>query len=713
MKILSTLWIGYLTTLAALSAQGQAASTSSPMSPPPIATVKAKQLTSPHGTRTDNYYWLNERDNPQVLSYLRQENVYTDQQMAPVKGLEEKLFTEMKGRIKEQDASVPYRDHGYYYYTRYETGGEYPLYCRKEGSLTAPEEIMLNGNEMGQGKAYFAIGGYEVSDDNQTLAYGTDSVSRRLYTLRFKNLKTGQLYPEKIANTAGSAVWAADNKTVFYAKKDVGTLLAYQVYRHTLGTDPSHDVLVYEEKDNTFGVNIARSKSRQYIGITLHSSLSSEYRYLEAGKPTGAFKVFLKREPDHLYEVQDANGEFYVLTNWEAPNFRVMATPLSNTNKAQWEDVVPQREDVFIEQMELFKNYLVLNERAEGLREMRVINLGTEIGQIIPFRETAYTTFIGANPEFDTPTLRLTYTSFTTPTSTYDYNMDTQKLTLLKEQPVLGGFNKEDYVTERVFVKARDGKEIPLTIVYKKGFKKDGNGPLLQYAYGSYGLSMDPTFSSARLSLLNRGFAYALCSIRGGQELGRQWFEDGRMLHKKNSFTDFIDCSLYLIKNKYTAPAKLFAQGGSAGGLLMGAVVNMRPDLYKGVIAAVPFVDVVTTMSDASIPLTTGEYDQWGNPAEKKYYDYMLSYSPYDNVKDQNYPNMLVLTGLHDSQVQYFEPAKWVAKLRATKTDNHLLLLHTDMEAGHGGASGRFKALHDVARQYAFLFLLLGPKTTM
>jgi oligopeptidase B len=698
--------------LSLFSLVGQAQN-SPPMTTPPVATIKPKQLASPHGTRTDNYYWLNERENPQVLDYLKQENAYFDEKMAPVKTLEDKLFNEMKGRIKEQDASVPYRDNGYYYYTRYETGGEYPLYCRKAGNLQAAEEIMLNGNEMGQGKAYFAIGGYEVSDDNQTLAYGVDSVSRRLYTLRFKNLATGQLYPEKIANTAGSAVWAADNKTVFYAKKDVGTLLAYQVYRHTLGTDPSHDVLVYEEKDNTFGVDIARSKSRQYVGITLHSSLSSEYRYLEANKPTGAFKVFLKREPDHLYEVQDANGEFYVLTNWDAPNFRVMVTPLSNTGKAQWEDVIPQREDVFIEQMELFKGYLVLNERAEGLRELRVINLATEIGQVIPFRETAYTTFIGANPEFDTPVLRLTYTSFTTPTSTYDYNMATQKLTLLKEQPVLGSFNKEDYVTERVFVKARDGKEIPMTIVYKKGFKKDGTGPLLQYAYGSYGLSMDPTFSAARLSLLNRGFAYALCSIRGGQELGRQWFENGRMLHKKNSFTDFIDCSLYLVKGKYTSTSKLFAQGGSAGGLLMGAVVNMRPDLYKGVIAAVPFVDVVTTMSDASIPLTTGEYDQWGNPAEKKYYDYMLSYSPYDNVKDQSYPNMLVLTGLHDSQVQYFEPAKWVAKLRATKTDNHLLLLHTDMEAGHGGASGRFKALHDVARQYAFLFLLLGPKAAM
>ena len=710
MKLLFTLGLSCLASLAVVSAQGQATA-SSAMSTPPTAAIKAKVLASPHGTRTDNYYWLNERNNPQVIDYLKKENAYFDQQMAPVKPLEEKLFSEMKGRIQEQDASVPYRDHGYYYYTRYETGGEYPLYCRKEGSLTAPEEVLLNGNEMGQGKAYFAIGGREVSDDNQTLVYGTDEVSRRLYTLHFKNLKTGQLYPEKIENTDGSAVWAADNKTVFYTKKDVATLLANRVYRHTLGTEPSRDVLVYEEKDNTFGVSIARSKSRRYVGITLHSSLSSEYRYLEANKPAGEFKVFLKREPDHLYEVQDANSEFYVLTNWEAPNFRVMATPLTNTNKGQWEDVVPQREDVFIEQIEVFKDYLVLNERAEGLRELRVINLGTEIGQIIPFREMAYATFIGVNPEYDIPVLRLTYTSFTTPTTTYDYNMATQKLTLLKEQPVLGGFVKTDYVTERVFVPSRDGKEIPMTIVYKKGFKKDSNGPLLQYAYGSYGISMDPTFSAARLSLLNRGFAYALCNIRGGQELGRQWFEDGRMLHKKNSFNDFIDCSLYLIREKYTSTTKLFAQGGSAGGLLMGAVVNMRPDLYKGVIASVPFVDVVTTMSDASIPLTTGEYDQWGNPADKQYYDYMLSYSPYDNVRDQKYPNMLVLTGLHDSQVQYFEPAKWVAQLRATKNDNNLLLLHTDMEAGHGGASGRFKALHDVARQYAFLFLLLGQKT--
>jgi len=680
---------------------------------PPTVAIKAKQLTSPYGTRTDNYYWLNERENPEVLSYLKAENDYFDEKIAPVKELEEKLFTEMKGRIKEQDKSVPYRDNGYYYYSRYETGGEYPLYCRKAGSVQAPEQIMLNGNQMGQGHSYFAIGGFAVSDNNELLAFSTDTVSRRLYTLRFKNLKTGRLYPEKIANVEGAGVWAADNQTFFYAKKDVTTLLPYQVYRHVLGTSPSQDVLVYEEKDNTFGLHVSRSKSKKYLGIELGSAFSSEYRFLDAHNPTGQFKVFSPRAPDLLYEVQDANGEFYVFTNWEAPNFRVMSAPLTTTNRAYWSEVIPQRDEVFLEQMELFKDYLVLNEREEGIRQLRVINLKDEIGHVVDFKEVAYTTFIGMNPEFDTPQLRFTYTSFTTPTTTYDYNMKTQKLELLKEQAVLGSFDKNNYVTERKFVTARDGKLIPVSIVYRKGFHKNGQGPVLQYAYGSYGLSMDPTFSSARLSLLDRGFAYVLCNIRGGQELGRQWFEDGRMLNKKNSFTDFIDCSEYLIKEKYTSPAKLFAMGGSAGGLLMGAVVNMRPNLYKGVIAAVPFVDVVTTMSDASIPLTTGEYEQWGNPANPSDYEYMLSYSPYDNVKVQAYPNMLVTTGLHDSQVQYFEPAKWVAKLRATKTDHHLLLLHTDMNAGHGGASGRFKALHDVARQYAFMLLLLGQKTAV
>jgi oligopeptidase B len=677
---------------------------------PPVAAIKAKQLASPNGTRTDNYYWLNEPENPQVIDYLKAENAYFDQQMAPVKALEEQLFQEMKGRIKETDESVPYRDNGYYYYVRYEAGGEYPLYCRKKGGLEAAEEILLHGNEMGQGHAYFAIGGYEVSDNNALLAYSTDTVSRRLYTVRFKDLRTGELYLEAIENVEGAGVWAADNQTFFYAKKDVDTLLPYQIYRHTLGTDPKQDVLVYEEKDNTFYTHIGRSKSKNYLQIVLSSSLSSETRYLDAARPTGNFEVFLPREADHLYEVEDANGQFYVRTNWQAPNFRVVSTPLTSTAKTNWKDVIPARPEVFIDHMELFKDYLVLNERKDGLLQIRVIRWQDKKDEYLKFNEVAYMATIGANPEFDTQQLRFNYTSFTTPVSTYDYNMVTHQQTLLKEQPVLGGFTKNDYTEERTFVTARDGKKIPISIVYKKGFKKDGNGPLLQYAYGSYGYSLDPTFSSARLSLLDRGFAYVLCNIRGGQELGRQWFEDGRMLRKMNSFNDFIDCSEYLINEKYTSPDKLFAMGGSAGGLLMGGIINLRPDLYKGVLAAVPFVDVVTTMSDESIPLTTGEYDQWGNPAEKQYYDYMLSYSPYDNVRAQAYPNMLVTTGLHDSQVQYYEPAKWVAKLRATKTDNNLLLLHTDLEAGHGGASGRFQALHDVARQYAFMLLLLGEK---
>ena len=700
--------------LLALGAGAQQAAPTSPTSPmpkPPVAALKAKQLVSPYGTRTDNYYWLNQPDDPQVLTYLRDENTYFADQMAPVKELEDKLFLEMKGRVKEQDESVPYRDNGYYYYTRYETGGEYPLYCRKAGNLQAAEEVMLNGNQMGLGHTYFAVGGASVSDNNELLAYSTDTVSRRLYTLRFKNLKTGQLLPEKIANVEGAGVWAADNKTVFYVRKNTTTLLPYQVYRHVLGTDPAQDVLVYEEKDDTFNLHIHRSKSRQFVGIDLESSLSSEYRFLEASNPTGEFKVFAPRTPDLRYSVEDANGKFYVFTNWEAPNFRVMTAPLASPARSSWTEVIPERPDVFLEDMELFKDFLVLNERDEGIRQVRVINLKTEIGGVVEFRELAYTTFVGPNPEYDTPVLRFTYTSFTTPASTYDYNMATQKLTLLKEQPVLGGFDKRNYVTERKFVNAADGKLIPVAIVYRKGFHKNGQGPVLQYAYGSYGYSMDPTFSSARLSLLDRGFAYVLCHVRGGQELGRQWFEDGRMMNKINTFTDFTDCSKFLIDEHYTSPGKLFAMGGSAGGLLMGAIVNMHPELYKGVIAAVPFVDVVTTMSDTSIPLTTSEYDQWGNPANKPEYAYMLSYSPYDNVKAHDYPAMLVTTGLHDSQVQYFEPAKWVAKLRATKTDQHLLLLHTDMEAGHGGASGRFKALHDVAREYAFMFLVLGdPK---
>ncbi|WP_373281621.1 S9 family peptidase [Hymenobacter lutimineralis] len=683
---------------------------SATMSKPPVAAIKAKELKSPFGTRTDNYYWLNERENPEVISYLNAENAYTEQQLAPVKGLEEKLFQEIKGRIKEQDESVPYRDNGYYYYTRFEAGAEYPIYCRKKGNLSAKEEILLNANELGKGKAYYQIGGFEVSDDNQVLAYSEDVVSRRLYTLRFRNLKTGQLFPEQIPNTSGNAVWAADNKTVFYTRKDPGTLLDYQLYRHTLGTDPKQDQLVYEEKDNTFRIGVHRSKSRRYVLLDIGSTMSSEVRYLEASKPAEALKVFLPREADHLYEVEHLGDQFYVRSNAGAPNFRLLKTPVTNTAKTAWQEVIAHRPDVFLENMELFKDYLVLGERKEGLLQLRVIRWKDKQEHYLNFGEPAYTAAISINPEFDTSVLRYSYSSLTTPSSTYDYDMAARSKKLLKEQAVLGSFKKEDYVTERVYATATDGTKIPMSIVYKKGFKKDGTAPVLQYAYGSYGYSTNPTFSTARLSLLDRGFAYVICHIRGGQEMGRQWYENGKKLKKKNTFTDFTDCSKYLIDQKFTSANKLFAMGGSAGGLLMGAVVNNHPEYYKGVVAAVPFVDVVTTMLDESIPLTTGEYDEWGNPNQKEFYDYMLSYSPYDQVKAQQYPNMLVTTGLHDSQVQYFEPAKWVAKLRTVKTDNNLLLLHTDMAAGHGGASGRFKSIHDTARQFAFMLLLLGVK---
>ncbi|GGG43432.1 S9 family peptidase [Hymenobacter glacieicola] len=708
MKPLPTLLLGLGLLLNGV-AQAQSTKPSS-MQKPPVAAIKPKELTSPFGTRTDNYYWLNERENPEVISYLNAENAYTQQQLAPVKGLEEKLFQEIKGRIKEQDESVPYRDNGYYYYTRFEAGAEYPIYCRKKGSLSAPEEILLNANELGKGKAYYQIGDFEVSDDNQVLAYSEDVVSRRLYTLRFRNLKTGQLYPEQIPNTSGNAVWAADNQTVFYTRKDPGTLLDFQLYRHTLGTDPKQDQLIYEEKDNTFRIGVGRSKSRKYIFLQAESTMSSETRFLDAATPAAAFKTFLPREADHLYEVEHLGQEFYVRSNAGAPNFRLLKTPVANTAKTAWQEIIPHRKEVFLENMELFKDYLVLGERKEGLLQLRVIRWQDKQEHYLNFGEPAYTAAISINPEFDTPVLRYGYSSLTTPSSTFDYDMSTRTRTLLKEQTVLGGFNKQDYVTERQYATATDGTRIPLSIVYKKGFRKDGSAPVLQYAYGSYGISMNPTFSAARLSLLDRGFAYVICHIRGGQEMGRQWYEDGKKLKKKNTFTDFTDCSKFLLDQKYTSPQKLFAMGGSAGGLLMGAVVNLHPEYYKGVVAAVPFVDVVTTMLDESIPLTTGEYDEWGNPNQQQYYNYMLSYSPYDQVKAQAYPNMLVTTGLHDSQVQYFEPAKWVAKLRTLKTDNNLLLLHTDMAAGHGGASGRFKSIHDTARQFAFMLMLLGVK---
>ena len=683
---------------------------------PPKALIKAKELTTNGNRRVDNYYYLNERENPEVIKYLNAENDYLDQVLAPVKDLQNKLFDEMKGRIKQQDESVPYRENGYYYYTRYVTGGEYPIYCRKKGSLQGKEEIMFDGNDRAKGHHYYQLGGYEVSDNNELAIFAEDTVSRRLYTLRVKNLKTGKVYPEIIPNTeAGNFAWATDNKTLFYVKKDPQTLLGYQVYRHTLGTDPQADVLVYEEKDNQFYMGLSRSKSKKYIEINAdHNGVASEYRLLEASKPTGEFTVFLPREKGHEYDIVHYKDQFYVRTNWQAENFRLMeVSEGKTTDRAAWKEVIPARPDVYLAKIDVFINYLVLGERKAGLTNIRVINQTNRKDEYLDFGEPAYVASIGYNPEFDTNVLRYNYASLTTPNSTYDYNMVTQQKTLMKEQEVLGDFDKNNYVSERVYAIARDGVRVPVSLVYRKETPRDGSAPLLQYAYGSYGYSTDPGFSSTRLSLLDRGFIFAIAHIRGGQEMGRRWYEEGKMLKKKNTFNDFVDVSEYLIKNKYTTPQKLFAMGGSAGGLLMGAVINQAPQLYRGVVAAVPFVDVVTTMLDESIPLTTGEFEEWGNPKTKEYYDYMLSYSPYDNVKAQAYPNLLVTTGLHDSQVQYWEPAKWVAKLRALKTNNNpgeetQLLLHTNMEAGHGGASGRFQALKEIALEYAFMLNLVG-----
>ncbi|MDI9870202.1 S9 family peptidase [Flectobacillus roseus] len=679
--------------------------------PAPKAPIKPYPMTIHEDTRVDNYYWLNDRENPEVITYLEAENAYTEMVMSPTKAFQEELFEEMKGRIKEQDESVPYRDGEYYYYSKYIEGGEYPLYCRKKHSMDADEEVLLDGNALAEGHDYFSIGGYDISDNDQILAYSIDTISRRNYTLYFKNLQTGELYTETIENTEGGAyAWAADNQTIFYLQRDPQTLLASKVYRHKLGTSVSEDVLVYTEEDPQFYMGLGRMKSKKYIvSVSDHNGVSTEYRLLEASNPDGEFKAFYPRQHGLQYSIEHFEDKFYIRTNaGDATNFKLMEVPENESyNIENWKEVIAHREDTYLEGIDVFRRHLVLTERSNALIHLRVIDQRTQKEHYLNFGEPAYDAGVGYNPNFDTDLLRFHYTSLTTPSSVFDYNMDTQEKTLMKEQEVLGVFNKEDYQTERLFATARDGVQVPISIVYKKGFKKDGSQPLLQYAYGSYGYSIDPYFSAARLSLLDRGFAFAIAHIRGGQEMGRPWYENGKMLQKKNTFFDFIDVSEYLIQEKWTSKDKLFANGGSAGGLLMGAIINYRPDLYKGILAAVPFVDVVTTMLDETIPLTTGEWEEWGNPKEKVYYDYMKSYSPYDNVVAQDYPNMLVTTGLHDSQVQYWEPAKWVAKLRELKTDNNILLMHCDMSTGHGGASGRFQRFKEVARDYAFVLSLV------
>ena len=671
----------------------------------PIASIKPKKLEKHGDVRMDNYFWLNDRENPEVIEYLNKENDYYNQMTASTKEFQSELFEEMKGRIKEDDESVPYLYNGYYYITRYEKGKDYPIYSRKKGSLDAAEEIMFNCNEMAEGQKYFQLGGVSISNDNQLAVFCTDVIGRRIYTLQIKNLITGEILTDKVEQTTGNAVWANDNRTIFYTKQDEKTLRSDKVYKHKVGVDTAKDELVYFEKDDTFNVSVSKSKSKKYITIASGSTLTDEYQTILADQPDSKFKVFQKRVRGLEYSISHYGDSFYIVTNKDkATNFKLMKVDEANTSKDNWVDLIPHRNDVLIEGIDIFKEYLVVSERNNGLNKIRIMPWSGEGEYYLPFDIETYTCYTTTNVDFDTDILRYGYQSLATPSSVIDFNMKTKTKDVKKEQQVLGGnFDKNNYAEERVWATATDGTKVPISMVYRKGIKKDGKNPLLLYAYGSYGMSMDPYFSTTRLSLLDRGFVYAIAHIRGGEDLGRQWYEDGKLLKKKNTFTDFIDCSKYVIAEEFTSAEHLYAEGGSAGGLLMGAIVNMAPQLYNGVIAQVPFVDVMTTMLDDSIPLTTGEYDEWGNPNIKKYYYYMRSYSPYDNVKAQDYPNMYVSTGLHDSQVQYWEPAKWVAKLRATKTNDKQLFLDTNMDAGHGGASGRFEALKEVAKEFAFL----------
>ncbi|WNM18271.1 S9 family peptidase [Flavobacterium capsici] len=679
---------------------------------PPIAKIKPKSLEKHGDVRIDNYYWLNDRENPEVIDYLNKENEYYKKSTAHTKQFQTILFEEMKARIKEDDQSVPYFYNGYWYITRFEIGKGYPIYSRKKESLEAKEEILFDCNEMAKDHAYFKLTGLSVSDDNKWVTFGVDTVSRRQFTIQIKNLETNEILPYKVENTTGDATWASDNKTFFYSRKDEQTLRPDRIYKHIMGTNPDDDEVVYFEKDETFDVSVYKSKSRKYIIINSDSTMTSEYRYLLASKSNGKFKVFQKRTRGLEYSISHFEDHFYIVTNKDkATNFKLMKTPETSTSKENWVDLIPHREQVLLEAIDIFKDYLVVSERFNGLNQLKIMPWkGKEY--YLPFDSETYMAYTTANIDFDTEILRYSYQSLATPSSVIDFNMRTKEKTVLKEQEVLGGtYEKSNYTEKRIWATAKDGIKVPISMIYKNGVEQNGKNPTLLYAYGSYGVTMDCHFSSVRLSLLDRGFIYAIAHIRGGEDLGRQWYENGKLLKKKNTFTDFIACSEFLIEEKYTSSEHLFAEGGSAGGLLMGAIMNMAPNLYKGVIAQVPFVDVVTTMLDDSIPLTTGEYDEWGNPNQKKYYNYMKSYSPYDNVIAQDYPNIYVSTGLHDSQVQYWEPAKWVAKLRILKTNNNQLYLDTNMDAGHGGASGRFEALKEIAKEYSFLLDLEGIKS--
>ena len=680
--------------------------------PAPVAKKIPKVLEEHGHRREDPYYWMKERENPATIEYLKRENDYLNRSLAHTTNLQATLFDEIVGRIKKDDDTVPVRIKDYYYYARFVKGGEYAIHCRKKGSLDAPEEIVLDENELAKGHEFFSFAGDDIHPGQKLVAFAVDTVGRRFNTIRFKNLETGEFLRHSISNVTENFVWAEDGKTLLYTKQDPNTLRASRVFRHTLGTEPSKDVLVYEEKDETFACGVSRSKSRKYLFVVAHHLQSTEYRMLDAEQPEKEPKLIQAREPDHIYSVEHRGQDFYFRTNWKAKNHRLMKSPVVSPGKQNWQEVIPHREDVLLEDFAIFRDQLLLEERREGLNRLRVRNWDGSDEHYVEFEEPAYLARTGANPEMETGSLRFIYTSLTTPLSTYDYDMAKRQRILRKRVEVLGGFDPANYKTERRFVRARDGQRVPISIVYRKTTPLNGKSPLLLQGYGSYGYSSEAVFVSPRLSLLDRGFAFAIAHVRGGQEMGREWYDSGRLLKKKNTFTDFIDCAELLVKEGYADPKRVYAMGGSAGGLLMGAVVNSRPDLFHGVVAAVPFVDVVTTMLDDTIPLTTFEYEEWGNPHKKEYYDYMLSYSPYDNVEAKRYPNMMVTTGLQDSQVQYWEPAKWVARLRALKTDNNRLLLYTNMGAGHGGATGRFKQHRETAQEFAFLLDLAGKLGT-
>ena len=677
---------------------------------PPVSKKIPQELTIHGHKRIDPYYWLNDRTNPEVIDYLNQENDYLKEQLRHTEEFQERLFEEMKGRIKEDDESVPYLKNGYYYYTKFVKGGEYPIFCRRKGNMSADEEVLLDINILAQDQDYLNVGSIEVAPSQQLLAFSQDNVGRRIYDIRFKNLLTGEFLEDVIQAVTGNIVWANDNQTLFYSRQDPDTLRSFQIYRHVLGSQQEEDVLIYQEDDETFTCHVSKSKSKKYIFITSQSTVSTESRMIAADDPRGEMTLIQERLRDLEYTVEHYEDDLLILTNNEgATNFKLVRTPIHATDRDHWIDLIPHREEVLLEGFEVFKEFLVLEERFNGLNRIQIRSWNDASSHYIDFDDPAYSAWIGHNPEFNSEVLRFGYNSLTTPASTYDYDMKTRERVLLKQQEIVGGYEPSEYKSERIWATTEDGTQIPISLVYKKAlFSKDGTSPLLQYAYGSYGYSTDPIFSPSRLSLLDRGFVFAIAHIRGGQEMGRHWYENGKMLKKINTFTDFIACSKHLVQEQYTSPERLYAMGGSAGGLLMGVVMNLEPQLYHGIVAAVPFVDVVTTMLDESIPLTTGEFDEWGNPKNKEYYDYMLSYSPYDNVTETEYPNLLVTSGLHDSQVQYWEPTKWVARLREMKTGDNKVLLYTNMDAGHGGASGRFRALRELAMEYTFILDLAG-----